>query len=92
MIAGLICFSLGMTGVFLANILVTAMIGEINRRRGDENLISYFGFTPPKTALIFQEYRRLYPSGRLHQYAIGAFALCVIGFFGALLCIRIALR
>jgi len=54
------------------------MIGEINRKREDGKLISYFGFTPPKTIRIFDEYRRLYPHGKLHIYALAVFALAMI--------------
>jgi hypothetical protein len=54
------------------------MIGEINRKKEDGRLISYFGFTPPKVLRIFAEYRRLYPNGRLHISALAVFAIAMV--------------
>ena len=71
----MLCF---LFGVILANMLVLMMIGEINRKREDGKLISYFGFTTSKSLRIFDEYRRLYPNGKLHIYALGVFALAMI--------------
>jgi hypothetical protein len=48
------------------------MIGEINRKRQEGNLVSFFGFTPLKTLRIFLEYRSLYPDGKLHIYSLAA--------------------
>ena len=75
---GIISFSVALTGVFVANLFLYMMIGEINRKRSDGNLVSYFGFTYPKMVRIFDEYRRSYPKGRLHLYAWIAFGLGVI--------------
>lgn len=71
-----------MTGVFLANMFLVMMIGEINRKRQEGNLVSYFVFTYPKTLRIFREYRSSYPDGKLHIYWLAAFALVVIGMIG----------
>lgn len=78
LVIGIIAFCLTLSGVILANMFVMIMIGEINRKREDGKLISYYGFTLPKTMQIFDEYRRLYPKGRLHIYALGVFALAMI--------------
>ena len=78
LVIGIIAFCAALSGVFLANMFVIMMIGEINRKREDGKLISYFGFTPPKTMRIFAEYRRLYPNGKLHIYALAVFALAMI--------------
>ena len=78
LVMGIIAFCLALSGVILANMFVMMMIGEINRKREDGKLISYFGFTPPKTMRIFDEYRRLYPNGKLHIYALTTFALAMI--------------
>jgi len=78
LVIGIIAFCLALSGVISANMLVIMMIGEINRKREDGKLISYFGFTPPKTMRIFAEYRRLYPDGKLHIYALAVFALAMI--------------
>jgi len=50
----------------------------INRKKEDGRLISYFGFTPPKVLRIFAEYRRLYPNGKLHIYALTVFTIAMI--------------
>ena len=44
----IILFCLGVSAIFLCNLFLTMMIGEINRKREEGNLISYFGFTPFK--------------------------------------------
>jgi len=66
-----------MTGMFLANMTLIMMIGEINRKRQEGNLISYFGFTFPKLLRIFREYRSLYPDGKLRIYNLAAFAIAM---------------
>jgi hypothetical protein len=63
--------------------------GEINRKRRDGDLVSYFGFTFPKTMRIFDEYRRSYPDGRLHIYTWMAFALAMLGLGSFAVCSRI---
>jgi hypothetical protein len=63
------------------------MIGEINRKKQEGNLVSYFGFTLPKMLRIFHEYRRLYPCGRLHIFALATFALALIGLISLAVCI-----
>ena len=78
LVIGIIAFCLALSGVILANMFVIMMIGEINRKREDGKLISYFGFTPPNTMRIFDEYRRLYPNGNCTFYALAVFALAMI--------------
>lgn len=78
-IVGVTAFCVALTGVIVANVYLTMMIGEINRKRQEGNLVSYFGFTAFKTQRIFDEYRRSYPQGRFHQYAMIAFGIAVIG-------------
>ena len=82
-----LCFSL--TGLIVANMFTTMMIGEINRKRQDGNLISYLGYTFPKITRIFHEYRLLYPTGKLRIYALAAIALAIIGMIGAAIAFRI---
>jgi hypothetical protein len=82
LLGAIICLCLALTGVFLAGMFGYMMIGEINRKREDGDLISYFGFTFPKLVRIFVEYQRLYPSGRLHIYALLAFLLSMLGITG----------
>jgi len=65
-------------------------IGEINRKLPDTEQISYWGMYPGKMARIKQEYKRLYPFGkidlarRICQYVAFVFAallLIPLGFF-----------
>lgn len=67
------------SGGFLANMFLMMMIAEINRKRPENDLISYFGFTYFKMRRIFREYPRLYPDGKLHIYSNISFAVSVIG-------------
>ena len=88
-IGGVICFCAAMSGLFLANMFLTMMIGEINRKRQDGNLVSYIGFTGPKVLRICSEYHRSYPDGKVLIYAVSAFALAMIGLVGVAVCLRI---
>jgi hypothetical protein len=88
-IAGIISLCVALTGLFLANMFLTMMIGEINRKRQDGNLVSYFGFTFPKMLRIFAEYHRSYPEGNLRIYALTAFALAIIGLVSVAVCLRV---
>ena len=78
LVIGIIAFCAALSGVILANMFVIMMIGEINRKKEDGRLISYFGFTPPKVLRIFAEYRSLYPNGKLHIYALAVFAIAMV--------------
>jgi hypothetical protein len=88
-IVGIVCFCVAMTGLFLANLFLTIMIGEVNRKRTDGNLVSYIGFTGPKILRICSEYRRSYPDGKVMIYAVCAFVLAMIGLVGVAVCLRI---
>jgi hypothetical protein len=89
LVAGIILFGISMTGVFLANIFLTMMIGEVNRKRPEGDLVSYFWFTGDKIFRIFREYRHEYPGGRVHIYTLGATALGFVGFLGVAVCLGI---
>jgi hypothetical protein len=71
------------------DMFLTMMIGEINRKRQDGSLVSYFGFTFPKMLRIFAEYHRSYPEGNLRIYTLTAFALAIIGLVSVAVCLRI---
>lgn len=88
-VAGIILFCVALSAAFLANLFVTMMIGEINRKRQEGDLISYFGFTFPKMLRIFHEYRRLYPSGKLHIYALASFGAAMTGLVIVAVCLHI---
>jgi hypothetical protein len=89
-VTGIISFCVAMTGLFLANMFLTMMIGEINRKRQDASLVSYFGFTFPKMLRLFGEYRRSYPNGNMPIYALIAFTFAIIGLVGVAVCLGIA--
>ena len=82
LILRLVSLSVAITGLVVANLFLTMMIGEINRKRQEGNLVSYFGFTFPKVQQIFREYRSSYPNGTKHVYAIVAFAFAIGGLIG----------
>lgn len=88
-ITGIISFCIAMTGLFVANMLLMMMIGEINRKRDEGKLVSYFGFTFPKMLQIFHEYHSSYPSGSLHIYALISFACAMIGLIVVGICLHI---
>jgi hypothetical protein len=75
----LISFAVMVSGLVSANMFIIMMVGEINRKRPEGDLISYFGYTVFKIVRIFEEYRRLYPNGKLHIFALLAFGMAVVG-------------
>ena len=86
---GVASFCAMMTGVFAGNQFVSMMIGEINRKRDERNLISYFGFTFPKLLAIIEGYRKLYPTGQLHKYLFACLGLGFVGWIGFCVALRI---
>lgn len=89
MFTGIASFYVSMTGIFFANMFMVMMIGDVNRKRQDGDLISYFGFDFLKLARIFGEYRNSYPAGKVHIYALIAFAAALAGLIGVAVCLRI---
>jgi hypothetical protein len=79
---GIVSLCIAITGLVMANMFLFMMIGEINRKREEGNLVSYFGFAFPKMQRIFGEYCAKYPRGKLHIYAITAFSAAMIGLVG----------
>jgi hypothetical protein len=72
----------------LANMFLM-MIGEVNRRRREGNLVSYCGFTFPKMPRFCGDYRRSHPTGKLHAYALGTFVIAILGLISVAVCLRI---
>ena len=89
MIAGIVLFSLFMSGAFLGNMFLFMMIGEVNRKRPDGGQVSYFGHHYFKTKRIFGEYRRLYPEGAIHVYMLISVAVAFASLAGVAACMRI---
>lgn len=75
MIAVFFLFGGALTSVILSGMFNLMMIGEINRKKAQQEQVSYFGYTPVKAVRIVSEYRRLYPTGRLHVVMLAAFGL-----------------
>jgi hypothetical protein len=86
----IIAFFVAMSSVVLGNMFFIMMIGEINRKRQEGNLISYFGYTPMKVRRVRSEYRSLYPNGKLRIYYVVTEALFVISMTTVALCILLA--
>ena len=89
LIVGIIFFCLILSAIVSANMFLIMMIGEINRKREGNHLISYFGFTFSKMLRIFREYRRLYPEGKLHIYSLFSFVAAMIGLLAMGVCLQI---
>lgn len=87
LIGGLVLFSAAMSGAALGTKFHGMMIGEINRRRPDDNQVSYFGWSLPKIRRLNAEYQRVYPGGRLHVYRRVAIGVASIAMMAALICI-----
>jgi hypothetical protein len=66
----LILFAAATSLVIGANLVLYAMIGEINRKLPEEQQIGYLGFYPSKAFRITREYRRLCPGGHLNTVRI----------------------
>jgi hypothetical protein len=85
-VAGVISFCLGTSSTGLSGIYYLIMIGEINRKRQEGNLMSYFCGSF-KMLEILSEYRRLYPGGKLHIYALVSTAIGMIGMISFAVCL-----
>ena len=88
--SALVLFAFAGSCAALSAFVLWQEIGEVNRKLGDTEQISYWGMHPAKMARIKLEYIRLYPSGKLDlvrrilQYAMFAFLallLIPLGFF-----------
>jgi hypothetical protein len=88
-IVGIVFYGLAMIAIFGANMITRAMIGAINRKRQDHNLMSYFWFTPSKTLQIYREYRTSYPNGRLHIYEFALAIVALVSMITMAVCFRI---
>jgi hypothetical protein len=89
LLVGIALFSAAMTGIFLGNMFQLMMIGEVNRKKPEDQQISYFWFYPAKNVRIFKDYRSLYPEGALHVYMIISCAVAFSCMVGVAVCMRI---
>jgi hypothetical protein len=82
-----ISFLVMMCGCLVGNLSYYSMIGEINKRRPTDKQISTWGFNRWRSFDHIQEYRLLYPSGRLLlRYKLGLTAM-IAGFFSTAFCL-----
>jgi hypothetical protein len=88
-IIGIVLMSIFMSCGVWSNMLVTMMIGEINRKRREGDLVSYFWFTFDKTMGIFDEYRRSYPDGKLRLNFWITSAVAMASLVGVAVCIGV---
>ena len=73
----LLFFALGVTCGIISSYIACHEIGEVNRKLPEGKQFAYYGFYPGKMQKIKQEYKRLYPNGRMETLRV-AF---VIAFF-----------
>lgn len=72
-----VTFAFAVTFIIVANLIVYAMLGQVNARLPDGEKLSYVGFHVGKNRRITMLYRQFYPNGRLHWVARAAFGLAV---------------
>jgi hypothetical protein len=87
--AALCLVSIGVSAAIVGGFLIFQMTGEINRKRDHDDQLPYFNLPPFSLSRmdIVAEYRRLYPTGRLHLYILITFLVAAVGICGALACI-----
>ena len=86
---GVVSFCLIAAGCLAANLIYSSMLGEINKHRPNDKQLSYFGFTA--TLNFFDhlnEYRTLYPQGRLRMRLRIAYITMFVGFVSSCLMLR----
>jgi hypothetical protein len=66
----LILFAAAISLIIGANLVLYAMIGEVNRKLPENQQIGYLGFYPSKAFRITREYRRFYPDGHLNTLRV----------------------
>jgi len=79
--------SLGVSCLVLSGFLFVQEIGEVNRRLLEDQQVSYWWTYVEKYTKIRDEYKRLYPSGRIHMFSnvfeIAGFTLLVLALIAA---------
>jgi hypothetical protein len=83
----LLFLSLGATCAIISGYMAFQEIGEVNRRLSEDQQFAYYGFYPGKMQRIKQEYRRLYPKGRVETlrvvFQIASFVFVALAFVEA---------
>lgn len=78
--ASIILGALAVSCAVLSGFILAQEIGEINRRLPEDQQVSYWWMYAEKFVRVKNEYRRLYPNGRL--YTLGrAFEVAAAFFF-----------
>ena len=73
----LVFLALAVSCLVLSTLVLSQEIGEINRKRSDDERISHQWMYTGKRRLIKDEYKRLYPDGMLDRLQ---FLLEIVGF------------
>ena len=68
----------GATLAIGSSLVISAMIGEVNRRLPDDQQVSYLWGYPGKLSGIREQYKRFYPKGKLSKVLTVLEALVLI--------------
>jgi hypothetical protein len=79
-----IFLSLATSCLAMSAFFLSQEIGEVNRKLPSDTQISYWGIHPAKMERIKDEYKRLYPSGKIDRMRV-LFQLAGFGFLVPLL-------
>ena len=69
-VVSVILAALGASCLALSGFLLTQEVGEVNRKLPEDRQISYWWWNPERYRRLKNEYKRLYPSGRIHKTAM----------------------
>jgi hypothetical protein len=75
--AATVAFAFAVTFIIVANLIVYAMLGQVNARLPEGEKLSYVGFHLAKNRRITMLYKQFYPGGRLHLFERFAFAAAI---------------
>ena len=73
-----VLLAVGVTLAVVSGLVISAMIGEVNRRLPDDQQVSYLWGYPGKLSGIREQYKRFYPKGKLSKVLTVLEALILI--------------
>jgi hypothetical protein len=79
--AATVAFAMAVTFIIAANLIVYAMLGQVNAHLPEGEKLSYIGFYLAKNKRITMLYKQFYPGGRLlffERFAFGAAIACMV--------------
>jgi len=92
LVAAAVFFCIAMSGIMCGSMVVFMMIGEINRRRPNDDTLKYFGFELDRIGRVTSEYRSLYPHGRLHVVLRGSLTVGFVSLACCTICFLFRLK